>query len=433
MPTRIVLRETDAPPAASPRKRIALSGFHHQEQDVENPPRRPVFETPDRKTSPVSPLSPRATSSRKVVSFRSSILREAPQKDEEQKRGGLSTTDIRASPRLLGYVFQLLASSVMLITVIQFYRQQENNDFVTLFTNSDGEKWDRRIYTSVNGPVYYWKFIGCMATGSLGSGISLLVVLLHFDTICLPRVWVRFFRDGSQIEHAFLLFLLLFWAVGLYVCTSTLSVGEVQANVYFTTWIAFVSALLNCGVWRVSAGRPSLAEKINLHHRETTYNWIWTLCFLFIFAGAATDIYLNRDEITFRLKGEVLVLSQRDWLIILSIVWAFVGICLLALLFNHYLTKEVEVKFCGGRRRFVLGWRQFEGIIILAMVGVFFWIIYTQTGANGVINGLNNGYFSVWGAFFNSVFTFGTWLRENKDIEYIVRDDDGDEHRRAGR
>jgi hypothetical protein len=421
MPTRIVLRETDAPPAASPRKRNALSGFH-QERDVENSPRWPGFEIPDRTTAPMSPSFPRATSSRKVVSFRSSILREVPQNDEEQKRGGLSTTDIRASPRLLGYLFQLLASSVMLITVIQFYRQQENDEqFVT--------KWDTRIYTSVNGPVYYWKFIGCLAAGSLGAGISLLILLLHFDTICLPRVWVQFFRDGSQIEHALLLFLVLFWAVGLYVCTSTLSVGEVQANVYFTTWIAFVSALLNCGVWRVSAGRPSLAEKINLHHRETTYNWIWTLCFLFIFAGSATDIYFHREDITIRLKGEVYELSQREWHMILAVVWAFVGICLLALLFNHYLTKEVEVKFCGGRSRFVLGWRQVEGIVILAMVGVFFWIIYEHTGANGVINGLNNGYFGVWGAFFNSVFAFGTWLRENKDIEYLVRDDT-DAHRR---
>jgi hypothetical protein len=432
MPTRIVLRETDAPPAASPRKRIALSGFH-KERDIENPPiRSSGCETPDRKTSPASQLSPRATSSRKVVSFRSSIIRDVPENDKEPKRGGLSTTDIRASPRLLGYLFQLLASSVMLITVIQFYRQQENNDFVTLFNDSGGEKWDNRIYTSVNGPVYYWKFIGCVAAGSLGAGISLCVLLVHFDTIFLPRVWVRCFRDGSQIEHAFLLFLVLFWTVGLYVCTSTLSVGEVQANVYFTTWIAFVSALLNCGVWRVSAGRPSLAEKINLHHRETTYNWIWTLCFLIIFAGAGTDIYFNRDDITLRLKGEVLELSQREWVIILAIVWSFVGICLLALLFNHYLTKQVEVKFCGGKSRFVLGWRQFEGIVILAMVGVFFWIIYVHTGANGVINGLNNGYFGVWGAFFNSVFTFGTWLRENKDIEYLVRDD-ADAHPRAGR
>jgi hypothetical protein len=307
----------------------------------------------------------------------------------------------------------------MLITVIQFYRQQENNDFVTLFNKGDGENWDSRIYDSINGPVYYWKFIGCVAAGSVGSAISLLVLLLHFDTICFPRVWVKFFRDGSQIEHALLIFLVLFWGFGLHICTSTLSVGEVQANVYFTAWIAFASALLNCGVWRVSSGRPSLAEKINLHHRETTYNWIWMLCFLLIFAGSSTDIYFNRDDVTFRLKGEVLELSPKVWLTILSIVWALVGICLLALLFNHYLTKEVEVKFCGGRSHFVLGWRQFEGIVILAMVGVFFWIIYTQTGANGVINGLNNGYFGVWGAFFNSVFAFGTWLRENKDIEYL--------------
>jgi hypothetical protein len=39
----------------------------------------------------------------------------------------------------------------------------------------------------------------------------------------------------------------------------------------------------------------------------------------------------------------------------------------------------------------------------------------------GVINGLSNAYFGIWGSFFNSVFAFGTWLHENKH-ESILRD-----------
>jgi hypothetical protein len=54
------------------------------------------------------------------------------------------------------------------------------------------------------------------------------------------------------------------------------------------------------------------------------------------------------------------------------------------------------------------------------MIGVFFWIIYDYTGVDAVMNGLPNAYFSAWGCFFNSIFLLGTWLRENKKIEYII-------------
>ena len=388
-----------------------------------------TFETPRRvksQTNPSTstPLSVKV-SARKIVGFRSSILRENPESSEDIRRDGLSKTDIRASPRLLGYLFQLLASTVMLITVIQFYREKPTANF---FSDVGGGTVDKRIYASKNGPVFYWKLIGCVAVGAAGAGMSLVCILIHFDTIFLPRLWFAIFRDGSKWEEVLLIWLLLFWVGGLYVCTSSLSVGEVQANVYFTSWICFLSAGLNYGVWRVSAGKPSIAEKINFHHRETTYNWFWTLFFVCVFALSATDIYLNRNEITLRIKGEVINLSHREWIMIISIIWGFVGICLCALFFNHYLTRSIEFKLCDSRSRFVIGWRHVEGVVILGMLGVFFWFTYALTGADGVVNGLNNGYFSVWGSFFNSVFTFGTWLRENKNIEYIVRS--GENNRR---
>jgi hypothetical protein len=54
------------------------------------------------------------------------------------------------------------------------------------------------------------------------------------------------------------------------------------------------------------------------------------------------------------------------------------------------------------------------------MVAVFFFLLIEHSGVDGVVNGSTNGYFSLWGAFFNSVFLLGTWLRENKNIEYFV-------------
>jgi hypothetical protein len=56
------------------------------------------------------------------------------------------------------------------------------------------------------------------------------------------------------------------------------------------------------------------------------------------------------------------------------------------------------------------------------MVVAFFWFVFDMSGVDGVISGLNNGYFGLWGTFINSIFTLGTWLRENKNIKYIVQD-----------
>lgn len=250
----------------------------------------------------------------------------------------------------------------MLVSVIQFYREEEDYDFHDLFDQGDdGEKWERRIYASVNGPVYYWKLIGCVAVGCFGAAISLFVVLVHFDTVCLPKLWFRVFRDGSRWEKYILRLMMLFWLAGLHINTSSLSVGEAQANVYFTTWISFGSAVLNCGVWRVSAGLPSLAEKISFHRRETTYNWTWTLFWSAVFAASVTDIYFNRDEVTIRIRGgEVSDLERLAWIQAIVINWGLVCVCIVALLLNHYMTRSLELKLWG-ENRFILGWRQIEG------------------------------------------------------------------------
>lgn len=100
-------------------------------------------------------------------------------------------------------------------------------------------------------------------------------------------------------------------------------------------------------------------------------------------------------------------------------VWSEAALCTIALVFNHFWTRAIKLH-CGGGCRFVLNWRFLEGILILGDMGVKFWVILVYTGADGVIAGLNNAYFGIWGSFFNIVFTFGTWLRENKDIDYIM-------------
>lgn len=57
-----------------------------------------------------------------------------------------------------------------------------------------------------------------------------------------------------------------------------------------------------------------------------------------------------------------------------------------------------------------------------------FWAILEFTGYGETINGLSNAYFGIWGSFFNSVFAFGTWLRENKELELFSREEAQQQH-----
>ena len=125
MPTRI-LKENAAPSqASSPRLRanpITITGISSAE---ENAMIRRTAATAAANT-PATTSSGRIGSSgrsRSIVGFRSSILRELSVRtlDDDEKEGvlRLSTDDIRASPRLLGYLFSMIASFVMLVSVLQ--------------------------------------------------------------------------------------------------------------------------------------------------------------------------------------------------------------------------------------------------------------------------------------------------------------------------
>lgn len=445
MPTRIVLKES-APPSRLGGGGKASPGLTEEEERTIRFNSVAAAEAP---TSPLgSPSRARRASSfrassggqRKVVGFRSSILREFSSKsnldastyeddfaDEaaQQRRMELtlSNEDIRASPRLLGYLFGGIASVVMLVSVVQFYLREEENFNQLQEIGEIGESdalfpSDQFFHTSF-GSVYIWKLWCCVAVASSGTLGFLVILLMHFDVFFFQKTWFQFFRDGSLAERNLLLGLTFFWAAALHVNTSAFSVGEVQANVFFTTWIVFVCMVLNLGVWRESAGLPRLAVKVLLHHRETTYNWCWTLLFSLITAGAATDMYFNRDKIALRLDGDALNLSWGDWMRTLGLLWAECLLCVVSIACNHLWSNACKLNL-GGGCRFVLNWRFLEGIIILCMVGFKFWIILEYTGVEGVINGLNNVYFGIWGSFFNIVFTFGTWLRENRDIDYII-------------
>lgn len=261
MPTRIILNEAVASRNKTPRfssTRSSESAFRNESRIDGN-----ARNSTPRNGKP----SQKHKSSRKVIQLKSSLIR-----NKKANSRALSSEDIRASPRLLGYCFQLLASIVMLISVSTFLGEEEGENYDEIWNIFKRARVDSKelYYSNESRAVFAWKLFGCFAVSGLGTIITLGIILVHFDTICCPSHWLRNFRDGSKFEQILLISLGIFWGLGLHINTSSLSVGQSQANVFFTSWISFVSAILNYGIWRISAGRRSIANLINEHHRETT-------------------------------------------------------------------------------------------------------------------------------------------------------------------
>lgn len=229
MPTRVVLRDDAKEP--TPRRRGQSEEFDTRPSLT--PPRRIGAST----TTPnVRPSVQRSLS----VNFRTALRH-----DEEDSIRNEMSTDIRASPRLMGYLSCGLASAVMLVSVMQFYTAGDEQVSVRVFRRQLNETSGGANETDTNGEedepdavfgstVLHPKMIASIAVASAGVFFSILILWMHLDTFCCPQVWRKVFCDGSLYERNLLVALIIFWIFGLYVCTSSFSVGEVQANVYFT-------------------------------------------------------------------------------------------------------------------------------------------------------------------------------------------------------
>jgi hypothetical protein len=201
------------------------------------------------------------------ASFRSSLMRSVVDPEPSQEAAiYTSAMDIRASPRLAGYLYVLIASIVMVASVAQFYK---NDDVQKAFFDKYGYLKKERFVLIDGTRVFVWKFIGAFVVACVGITSSLVILLVHFDTFLFPRFWRKVFRDGSIWERNLLILNGFFWAVGVHICTSSFSIGATQANVYFTTWIAFIASALNFDMWRVSANLSNVSGFV-ARRRKTT-------------------------------------------------------------------------------------------------------------------------------------------------------------------
>lgn len=177
--------------------------------------------------------------------------------------------------------------------------------------------------------------------------------------------------------------------------------------------IGFGSNVLNYNVWRTYAGYQAWEEMLQAH-RETTYNWTFTLFFAIVASCGSSDSYANQNELSLYVAGAADLYEHDRW-VGMMLAWISVAICIVALLGNHYLTETYSMTCCRSFQM-TLDWRQFEGACLVFLMALYGYVMFIYTGTLGVFNSPSNTYFGIWGTFFSAVVTFGTWVKENRNF-----------------
>ena len=386
MPTRIFLRDSEA--SSTGRRQAAI-----RLQTVDDFSTRPTLTPPSRIGS--SPIARPSVQRSISVNFRTA-LRDSDHDESETFRDRVGNqADIRGSPRLMGYLSCGLASSVNLVSVMQFYSYDDKGGMITVFrrqlNETDGQPTDDQevvFRTTILKP----KLNGAVGVASAGVFFSLIILWMHMDTVVCPQLWREVFKDGSVHERNILILSIAFWIFGLYVCTSSFSIGEVQANVYFTTWICFFSIVNTYHEWRVSAGKKTLQDLL-VNERETMRNWIGTAFCTFVAGLSVSDLYAFRNNLKFKIDGEEVKVPLEQWIRVLALVWSCAGACIGCIVMIHFWRKP---KYPCGPSRCRFDGRFIECAVLLVMIAVWFWGILEYTEVKGAINGPSNAYFSIW-------------------------------------
>ena len=260
------------------------------------------------------------------------------------------------------------------------------------------------FYGERGNVVHLWKLYGSIAVSSLLVLITLLVLIAHFDSWFFPDTFRRIFADGSKVERNLLLMIILITIVALEISTSRFSVGQAQANVFFSTWTTFIAATINYEIWRTSAGRHLTFQKV-LFDSDSNSNFrnkrFWLL--LSIFQSISLLSYLEHtahnhffDEVQQTVDCR-LVSPNNQWL------WIAVAGCFLAWV-NFFVKTRCKISL---RLVWVI-----DALVSGTAVGLNGTVIGYFTGqAVDRVHCPSNLYFGLWGAFVVAIWIFSSLLQ----------------------
>lgn len=332
--------------------------------------------------------------------------------------------DISTSPRLFGYFVCCIASIVSMLSTTLFYVTgtgippintvlgHAKNHGVTLnstqleITSDMFEALEAQraayFYGKRGNVVQLWKLYGSIAVSSLLALITLLVLIAHFDSWFFPNTFRRIFADGSIVERNLLLMIILITIVALEISTSRFSVGEAQANVFFSTWTTFIASTINYEIWRTSAGRHLTFQNV-LFESDSKFRdkRFWLL--LSIFQSIILLSYLEHTahnhffkEVQQTFDCKLVSLSNR-WL------WIAIAGCFLVWM-NFFVKTRCKISL---RLKWVM-----DAAVSGTAVGLNGTAIGYFTGqAVDRVHCPSNLYFGLWGAFVVAIWIFSSLLQ----------------------
>ena len=127
---------------------------------------------------------PSSSTSRKTIKLKSSLFYKSKNGNGNGRRA-LSKEDIRASTRLLGYLFQSMTSAVMLISVLKFFFDGEwDSKSISDIVVTDQN--DAQFWLTPLGPVFRWKLFGCVSQKifAVHSNLFSFGILICFRRFC---------------------------------------------------------------------------------------------------------------------------------------------------------------------------------------------------------------------------------------------------------
>ena len=314
----------------------------------------------------------------------------------------ISKTDISASSRLNGYICCFVANLVQVISIIQFKRV---NGIRTGFYSTSLKEQSESNET--NYWVYPYKLYGSMILSTVLFITSLLVILVHFDTMACPDLWRKVFADGSKIERNLIWCWILLAMANEWFTNSLFGIGQYQSNVFFSCWIAFIAMVHNYDVWRVGAGYRSIYDIISTHQQATLQSWCLIFFFSTITAASFSFIYLEgkRNEdlmnaINSRIWGMNVAIGENSWITAQIASWSTSLIAALSITINMRLRSNVLFQF----------WRCVEGTVLFSMMVVWSGAASLYTSRGSYLSRPCNEYFGIWGTFLCCITGFCKWI-----------------------
>ncbi len=338
----------------------------------------------------------------------------------------LLQNDISASPRLYGYCVCLISSVVSMISSTIFCTNGtveppttemitetalDHNVTLTIQQQDITSVWvnglnDQRImyFYGVNGNIVQrWKAYGAIAISALMAFVSLLVVIAHFDSFFFPETFRHFFANGSKSERNLLLVLICIAICALETNTSRFSVGEAQANVFFSTWTNFIACVFNYELWRTNAGRHLTFQNV-LFDSNFPLKRFWMLLAIFatitllaFFEHTLHNNFLKDDQ---GMMNCTTVSARNPWM------WISVVSCLLTWWYLYYRNRKAS-DVSNPKLTWVLETAFAAALVCFKAVA----IANFTGGLSDKVPCPSNLYFGLWGAFVVATWVLASLLQ----------------------